>query len=303
MARNNLAAKIIALILAIILWLYVMNEQNPPIEANFTIALEVKNLSSTYVVDDVPDTVRIRVRGPRSIVASVLTKDIKAYIDLKGLNEGQHSVKVAAIIPSSLDLVEINPDRINLVIDKAISRQMPVEVRMTGELTAGITVNKVVARPEQVTIEGPRSVVDAVDKVVAAVDISGKQADFTVDVPLKLLNKNGKEVQGLTIYSDKVTVSATLLKGPSKKMVDVKPFIQGDLAQGVELTRITTEPSKVEISGPTSELEKLEFVYTEPINLGDITKATSREVKLQLKEGIVANKSTVKVQFIMGAKP
>ncbi|SDF51618.1 CdaR family protein [Sporolituus thermophilus] len=299
---RNLTAKILAVILAIILWLYVMNEQNPPIEATFTVPLEVRNVAGGLVVEDAPDTVRIKVRGPRSIIAGVMTKDLKSYIDLRGLGEGQHNVRVAAAIPSSLNLVEVSPDKVTVRLDTSISRQVPVEVRLTGTAAAGVVVGKVTARPEQITIEGPKSAVNAVERVVAIVDLSGRQADFTVDVPLKLFSQNGKEVQGLTVYSDKVTVTATLVKGPSKKTVDVKPIIYGELASGVQLTRITTEPAKVEITGDSREIEKIDFIYTEPVNLAGINRETTREAKLQLKEGIVASQGAVTVHIIVGTR-
>lgn len=299
---RNLTAKILAVILAIILWLYVMNEQNPPVEATFTVPLEVRNVMSGLVVEDAPDTVRVKVRGPRSIIAGVMTKDLKSYIDLRGLGEGQHNVRVAAAIPSSLNLVEVSPDKVTVRLDTSISRQVPVEVRLTGSAAAGVAVGKVTARPEQITIEGPKSAVNAVERVVAIVDLSGRQADFTVDVPLKLLNQSGKEVQGLTVYSNKATVTATLVKGPSKKTVDVKPIIYGELASGVQLARITTEPAKVEITGDSREIEKIDFIYTEPVNLAGINRETTREAKLQLKEGIVASQDAVTVHIIVGTK-
>lgn len=62
---KNVVMKIFAIILAIILWLYVMNEQNPPIESSFNIPLEVRNTATSNVVSDVPETVRIKIRGPR----------------------------------------------------------------------------------------------------------------------------------------------------------------------------------------------------------------------------------------------
>jgi len=58
---NNLTAKIVALILAAILWLYVMNEQNPPIESSFSLPVEVRNGQTNLVVSDLPDTVRIKL--------------------------------------------------------------------------------------------------------------------------------------------------------------------------------------------------------------------------------------------------
>ena len=66
--KKNLTAKIIALIMAIILWVYVMNEQNPPVETSMDTPLEVRNLSTSVIAVDIPETVRVKVRGPRTLI-------------------------------------------------------------------------------------------------------------------------------------------------------------------------------------------------------------------------------------------
>ncbi|WP_333595028.1 YbbR-like domain-containing protein, partial [Anaerospora hongkongensis] len=63
------------------------------------------------------------------------------------------------------------------------------------------------------------------------------------------------------------------------------------------LRGITTDPTKIEVTGSAEQLEKLEFIYTEPINLSGINHDTKREVKLQAKEGLVISQQTVVVNI------
>jgi len=300
---NNLAAKILALILATILWLYVMNEQNPPIESSFTVPVEVRNGQTNLVVSDLPDTVRIKLRGPRSIIAGILTKDIVSYIDVKGLPEGRNTVKINTQIPSSLELVETNPDKATIRIDTAISRELPVDIRLTGTATAGAAVGKVTSSHEKVTIEGPKTVVDNVEQVYALADVTNKNADYKATIPLIPINRAGKEVEGLTIFPDKVTITVVFSKEGIRKMVDVRPLIYGELAGGHVLQGITTEPTKIEVTGSAEQLEKLEFIYTEPINMSSISQNTKREIKLQAKEGLVISQQTIVVNILVAPKP
>ncbi|TCL39508.1 YbbR domain-containing protein [Anaerospora hongkongensis] len=294
---NNLTAKIVALILAAILWLYVMNEQNPPIESSFTLPLEVRNGQTNLVVSDLPDTVRIKLRGPRSIIAGLLAKDMVAYIDVKGLAEGRNTVKINTQIPSSVELLEINPDKATIRIDTAVSRQLPIDIRLTGTATAGAAVGKVTSSHEKVTIEGPKTIVENVEQVYVLADVTNKNADFQAAIPLVPVNKSGKEVEGLTVFPDKVTISVVFSKEGVRKMVDIRPLIYGELAGGHVLRGITTDPTKIEVTGSAEQLEKLEFIYTEPINLSGINHDTKREVKLQAKEGLVISQQTVVVNI------
>ena len=43
LVRRNLAAKILCFLVALVLWGYVMNEQNPSIEGTFTVPLTITN--------------------------------------------------------------------------------------------------------------------------------------------------------------------------------------------------------------------------------------------------------------------
>lgn len=298
---RNITAQILALILAIGLWIYVTNDQNPPVETSLTVPVETRNVADPLIAVDAPDTVRVKVRGSRSLVAGLQGNDIKAYVDLVGLLEGRHNLKVAVQVPNGIELLEVLPDKVSIRLDNVVSRKLPVEIRLTGTAASGTAVSKVTASAEQVTVEGPESSVESVDKAILYLDLTGKNADFTVNVTPVPISRDGKEVAGLTLYPNKVEINASLVRGLNQKTVDIKTITYGDLAAGMVLKSLTTKPEKVEISGDPQVLDKIEFVYTEPINVAGIAKDTTREVRLQLKEGIVASQNAVIVQINVGA--
>ena len=130
--RRNLAMKLLALFSAIFLWLYVMNEQNPPAEVSYSVPVEVHNLASDLVVHQLPETVRIRVKGPRSAVAYLNPADMKAVLDLKGLSEGKQAPRFQVNVPSGVELLEIQPNPVPITLEMIISKVVPVELRLNG---------------------------------------------------------------------------------------------------------------------------------------------------------------------------
>ncbi|MDU4960278.1 MAG: CdaR family protein [Sporomusaceae bacterium] len=300
MGSKNAVSKVIAIILATILWLYVMNEQNPPMETSYTSALEIRNTAASTVILDAPDAVRVKIRAPRSLIAGISAKDIKPYIDVKGLAEGRHSLQVQVGLPPSIELVDISPERTTIRVDAAVQRKVAVAVRMTGTPSLGTVVGKTEVEPGQITVQGPKSAVDSIDKIVAAIDLTGKVQDIVQEVPVVIYGRDGREVEGLAATPAKVTVKAAISQIPNKKTVDVKSVIYGDLAGGLVLHRISGVPEKVELQGDPFVLEKIEFVYTEPINVNGIDKNTKRDVKLQLKEGVTATPDTVSIELEVG---
>lgn len=297
---KNITTKILAVIMAVVLWLYVTNEQNPPVETTVTVPLEVRGVTDSFTVVDVPEMVRVKVRGPRSITAGLTPQDIQAFVDLRGAAEGRHSVRIQAAVPTSLEFLEVQPDKLTVRVDAKESRALPVEVRVTGTAVAGTVVTKAVVSPQEVTVHGPKNVVGAVDKVVMPLDLTGKNADFAVRAAPLLLGRDGKPVEGLAVNPDRVTMTVTLGQGVSKKTVDVKPVIFGDPAPGTTMGPIATVPARVEISGDPKVLEKIDEVYTDPVSVAGIGKDTEKEVPLQLKEGVLATQNAVKVRISVG---
>lgn len=295
---KNLAAKILCVIMAIVLWLYVMNEQNPPLEASFTVPLEVKNLSGNYTLIDAPESVRVKVRGARSVIATLTGKDIAAYIDLKGVGEGRQQVKITAVVPQSVELVEVNPDKALLRIDTMTSRKVPVEVRYTGVPPEGATVGKAGAAPDTITVEGPRSSLDSIERAIVEVNISDHSGDFSGNYDVLIINKEGKELEDVTLNPARVTVTTQMIV-TSKKMVEVKPNFTGELPPGMMIKQLSVNPPRIELQGSKELLDTVDSVTTEPIALGSDVRDFSREAKVVVKEGLTAVPSEVAVKFIL----
>jgi len=294
--KKNLTAKILALIMAIVLWVYVMNEQNPPVETSMEIPLEVRNLSNSVVAVDIPDTVRVKVRGPRTLIIGLTQGDIKSYIDLKGLSDGNNTLKVTTSIPASVELMEVNPDKINFRLDTIASRQVPIEARIGGTPTDG-SIGKITYGSPTVAIKGPSELLDKVVKSLVDVDISGKTGDFTIMATPIPVDDKGKKVEGLSVHPGEMSVSLSIVPVINKKVVDVKPNVVGTLAKGIVLNQISLKPEVVEISGDKKLIETTDFIYTEPIAITGIDKDMTLDVKLQIKEGITSNKNAVTVHI------
>lgn len=48
--RENMLARVIAFLIACALWMYVMNEQNPLVERNYVVNLELRNVPEGMIV-------------------------------------------------------------------------------------------------------------------------------------------------------------------------------------------------------------------------------------------------------------
>ena len=157
---RNLLPKLLAILAALILWIFVMNEQNPPVEATFQVSLSSRNLSGKMIVMEAPESVRVKVRGLRNAIAGAAGRNFQAYVDLKGLSPGQYDLPVAVALPTGYELLEVVPTKVNVKIEAVQSREFPVEPRLTGPIVGQMTLGKVELVPKTVTITGPQSMLD-----------------------------------------------------------------------------------------------------------------------------------------------
>ena len=50
--KRNWPAKLLSLLAAIVMWFFIMRDQNPVMEVTYTVPVQVQNLSSGYIVED-----------------------------------------------------------------------------------------------------------------------------------------------------------------------------------------------------------------------------------------------------------
>ena len=295
--RRNLPAKILALCVAVILWVVVMNDQNPAIEGSFNVPLAVVNSPEGYKITKSEDSVKIKVRGPRSLFVTATADDFRAYVDLDGAQDGKQDCKVQTALPQGFELVEVAPETVSFDLDKIIQKQMRAEVIVTGASAPGTTVAKVTQTSSLVTIEGPEPAVDTVVRVVGYVGLSGNSADFDLQVPLTAINADGREVQGVKVVPSATEVSISLARGLTKKIVTIHPVLQENLPKDYELGDVRTDPIKIEIAGDSNTIESLSSIDTEPIDLSKLTATKKMTVKLALPDGITVTNKEVNVSI------
>ena len=300
--QRNLPAKIFALLVAIVLWFFVMNDQNPSIDGSFTVPLNVVNAPEGYKISRSDDTIKIKVRGPRSLFVSAAASEFKAYVSLDGVEEGRNSIKVQTVLPQGFELVEASPDVVTVTVEKIVQRQVKVDLIVTGASAQGTTVAKVEQNVSSVTVEGPKSSVDEVARVIGYVGLSGNKEDFNISVPLTAVNSDGREVEDVRVTPKSAEASVQLARGLSKKVVEIKPVFSGELPAGYVLDRVRIDPSKIEIAGASTILDSLTAIDTEKIQLATETKSFHKEVQLELPEGVTKKKKKVNVNIDIAEK-
>lgn len=300
--QHNFPAKLVALGIAIILWAFVMNDQNPLIEGNFKVKLVVTNAPLDCQVTYETKVVEVKVKAPRDMFVNVDDDSFSAYLDLNNMGTGNQKCRVHAVMPQGFELLELAPDYVDVLIDPIEQKTMPVEMIVSGTTAPGTTVADIDQPIKIVTVEGPHTLLQRASRIICYVGLSGNSADFTTDVPLLVIDDESKQMYGLKVIPESVEVGVQLARGLSKKVVDIRPITANDLPEAYEITAIKCEPEKIEVAGKAGLIDKVISVETEPISLSDVSKDTDKVAVLRLPEGVTVTDNEVKVHIEVKAK-
>ncbi len=301
--QRNIAAKIVAMLVAVILWGYVMNEQNPSTEGSFTAHVQLVNVPEGYKVTTGADKIKITVRGARSLFVANGDEDFEARVNLREAKEGKGEYKVHIKMPQGFELVDVQPDTVEVTLDPIVSRKVRADISVNGSPASGVTVAKVTQASAEVTVEGPSTAVNEVDRLIGYVGLTSKNdADFALQVPLTAINADGKEVSGVTIQPATMYVAVQMARGLTKKIVTIHPVAEEDLPGHLELVGLKPNPLQIEVAGAENIIAGLTSVDTEKITLADVLQNTDKTVKLALPPGVTVTNHDVLVHIVVKDK-
>lgn len=301
--HRNLPIKIMAILTAVILWFYVMNEQNPPIEATITRDVQMVNVPEETLVSLQENKVRIKMRALRSYFVSASDNDFRAEVNVGDLEEGLSMERVKVILPHGFELMEVDPPALPVVADKMVKRSMNVSIVTTGVPMDGTTLAGITGERENVEIIGPRTKVAQAARIVAYVPLTNHDKDFQQRVHLMVVGIQGRIIDGVTAIPAAMSVDVQLARGLTKKIVTVSPAIVGQLAEGYIVDRVAINPAKIEIAGRKEVIDKIQSIATQDIDLSDIepedleTGLHTADVQLRHTPGVVVIDRTVKVDI------
>lgn len=300
--RKNLPVKILALIASIIMWGYVMNEENPSVNGRYTVPVEIVNAPEGYDVNMGVREVTLKVRAPRSLMAAAHESDFKAVIDLSGDTEGEYDEKIRTVIPQGFELLGMSDDTVHVTMEALIAHGVPVDIVVNGKAAQGMELGEIKPAQQYVNVYGPRHLVDSIVKASGKIKLADNNSDFTMRVKLTAVTADGENINNLAVLPGELDVTVQLVPGEGKKIVPVKPAVTGILPEGYVLGEVTVQPNQVEVAGANKTLADIKNVETIPISLHGVTATLDKDVELSLPEGIASTVKKVTLHIVIKSK-
>lgn len=273
---RNIALKLLSLVVAFLIWLLVVNIDDPIKPKLFRdIKIQIINEDSVTAIDKTFDIisdeyVTIRVTERESILDRLSNENFTVIADMENLNE-MNSVPLVVTCsnPSvTIDEMLVVPSSMKVSLEQKTQSDFVVTVNTEGDPANGYVVGKSeVVQGKMVQIAGPESVLKRIGQVVAKVRVGGFKTDQRCEAELSVIDKNGdtftdaqmeriqiKDSTGVLLTNNTVMVDITMWEVMNDIPVEVK--VEGEPAEGYRSTGMTVVPLTVNLVGTSEALAK-----------------------------------------------
>jgi YbbR domain-containing protein len=222
------------------------------------------------ISNDPPRTVDVMLTGSRNKLDDLTSLDLVATVDLTDQRSGEKVLRLAdkaqISLPQGVKVDGFQPSAVPIRLEEVVDRQVKVEPKLEGKPAEGFEVYNVYPNKGSVSVRGPASRINALDKVMTeSIWLAGHKESFTatnvaidvldpkvdllepvvnVDVEIgeRRIEKNFSGVSVSTTQGGKVepaTTSVTLLGVASMinslKPEEVKIVLDGNLEPRLDI--------------------------------------------------------------------
>lgn len=303
--------RLTALFLAVAFFLYIQTEEKRETETSpsnetdviTNVPLEVYYDSDNLFVTGLPETVDVKISGPKQIVVKTkLEKDFKLFVDLNSLLIGEHSVTIHQENFSEKLDVSIEPRIINVTIEEKVTEQFRVEPEMNNRLLAeNFVLNGMTAEPAKVAVTGAKSVIDNISYVKATVS-GDKDLDksFEQEAAVKVLDRDLNKLD-VSINPDKVNVKVEINEYSREVPIIINEI--GEPVEGLTIDNLSPEISNITVYGSKSVVDTLKEIVVD-VDVSKIKKSGPYDFKIELPTGATKlSRDKLTVRAIVSGEP
>lgn len=216
----------LSIITGIMIWVYVDSRRTE--ERTLMAALDIGLPPGWRAEDKLPQSARVILRGPRTIMGGLRPDEIRFFrtIELpQGASDNQE-VRIELTrddlrgLPRDVGVVDIPDAALSIHLVRPVRRYIPVSVQTKGETPKGYGVTRITFSPEYVAVYAPAEEFSGQDVAqTAALNLAERTSSFGTYVDLEPLKLRKNQVY----LSDPVFVQVTIGEKEQRETVDKVP--------------------------------------------------------------------------------
>ena len=282
---NNLGYKILSLLLAILLWNYVITT-NTSITRTKTIfgltgsvsgqtALNNNQLALTEDPRDALSGLAVTVEAPQADFSRVSSDNIQVALDLSNVRAAG-TQQVALRASSTYGRVRsISPQSLTLTFEILDSRNVTVNPESSGQMD-GYWYNVSRVNPYSVTVSGAASVVQSIASARVSVDVTGMENSTVKVLPFELLDQEGNVISQAMLNRSTSSISVSVDIYPCREIpfaTDVASLVTGQPARGYVVDSVTVQPQSAIVAADKELLDSLTQLMIDPVPVNGVSQS------------------------------
>ena len=300
MLKSKLFSVILSLAVALCLYAYVITFVSAEREETFydiPVSYQGEALLNDrrlMVTSETKPTVTLTLYGKRSELRKLNPENITILADLSKIGEpGTHSLLPSIIYPGTVpdnafSVMSQYPTMVKVTVEKRITKEVPVTIHFTGGVPDNYILDQenIELDRETITVSGPASSMEKINKARIEVDLTGRTASFVESYRYTLCDAASNPVDAKNVETNAAEVSATFYIDRMMEIPLSVTVVDGGGATE-KTSEILIEPLTIQVSGSESQLEQLsETLVLGEINLADLRGDTVLKLPINLPEGL-----------------
>lgn len=313
---NNIGLKFLAVLIALVLWLAIVNVNDP--EKTITVSnipISVTNESAITSRDMVYNVkseqyLNITVSGKRSIVSNLSAEDFRATASLKELSK-VNSIPVDvttknASLGRKITIVKQSAQTILVDVENVEEKDFTdLVVEYTGKVADGYVAGLSSMSTDEVTVKAPTSIIDKIKKVAVRCSLDGTNTNISKKCPVILYDKNDKEIKSdeIELSDKKIRVNVNVLRAKQVPISTINKDELGKLADGYVVDDVILSSDSITVYGSEESLDSIESLdIQDDIDVSDAKGDVTQNIDVtgKLPKGLsVSGESTITVKVLI----
>lgn len=301
---NNLSLKLLAVVIACVIWFAVMYNLNPIDTKVITVPVKIVNgevlTAQNWVYDVVGELeVEVMVEAHSFDLTRIDANNFNVYVDMlypTGGTNTQKRYQISCELVGNADLIEkytLKNSYLDFELEEIVSREFAVDVVVSGEVAENYTAaEQPTAVPETVTVTGRSSEVERIKKVVYNLDIKDASEEINETGTPKLLDYDDQELtdlESVTISPETIQVCQPIYQ--TKSVVVSCNAVSGEPATGYGLAEVVLDVTSVRVAGYKAVLADIVSISipADMINVEGLTANKTFSIdlaELELPDGV-----------------
>lgn len=297
---NHFRLKLVALGVAILLWLVVVANINP----NYTHTISGVGITlddsiglfsnaGLHVIEKSNSDIKVEVSGPRSVIGRLKPSDFIVKPDVSSVTKAaKYSLRLSASLKypnPQVKIVSISPAAVDVKFDLIKSKTLPVHVSVQGDpkLPDGFILINPVTSPATVTVTGAAAEIDQIASARTTANVDdGTKETVQSKGTVELLDSSGNPLTLKNVSLDDSTVNVTVPILKSKTLALSVDFT--NVPAGFDPNNISTSisPSEIYIAGRPQLVDAITGVQLESIDFSTLGLATTVDSAVVLPSGL-----------------